>query len=341
MEYLTKLKTGQEVINFDKLEKTGFPFILIISERSEKGKTFGGKEHILKHYKKFGDKGMWIRNKLDQIELEAPRFLNMNKAIYPARWKDVEMKGWGTYYRQDKQPFIEFIPLGKQADYKGSRDRIKIFVYDEFNEGLRMIGNQQAYLLLNLISTFEHPKGSVCFIFGNYKSLNTPLLVSFKVFTIKKEITKIYDENGKPLLFIYVPRVNKIKVAEKKKTNSLYQMSKLTGDVGHIFENESSLDDLNGVIEMDTSKMKYTQDYLIGGRYYRIGNYKNLKNEINYYAFNIETPKRDIVVLSKKELKNNYRYSTNTRKQIFNLISLNKIFFDSIVSREAFVSHVS
>lgn len=340
-DFLTQLDNGQRVINFEAFANTEFPMILLITERGEKGKTFGAKEFMLEQHINNNKKSIWLRSTMDQCEKEKGTFLMDNKLKSKLEnWENVILER--DYLIHDKRPFCEIVPLSKAENYKGGRHNPDYIIYDEFNTGLTNIKNKQAYLLLNLISTYDDSIGSdkqsklKVFLFGNNKSYDTPLLIDLKVFKIDNVFTGMFSPNGTPILLIYEPKPDMAKIEERKAGNWIYEIAKVTGESDNIYGNMSRYDRLNGILEPIGINLYPICQYKVDDRWYMYN--KFLDEGFKYYLITmLEHENTDIktIVLNQKEMESGFIYSTKVKSALILQMKKKKLYFDTIATKGA------
>ena len=343
-----KLANGNEVLDFAKIEALGCPYNLLITQRGEEGKTFNGKDYLLDMYNKKGDKGIWLMNTNTQCNKDSLKFLTNNVKVDGTKWEGVERKGVENAYRFEKNgdTFIELVGLNTSEYSKGSRDSsIKRIFYDEFNVGLRAIGNKQTHLFNTLLNTYNDIQNKnkdklTTFIFGNFKSLATPLLIDMKIFKIDKEHTFIKDSQGKPFIYIYCPKPKGKVVEEKYKGDPIYEFAKLTGEADHNFLNQSAYDIINGIIPFDERSWRYVITYFIDNRLYNV--YQQGYNYgVKLFDKGTMEKGKDIVTLKANEVQTGYIYGGHQAKQfVLELIKTRKIQFNCQSCHIAFTKYL-
>lgn len=341
-DFLQTLPNGNKVFDFHKIDEDKVPINIIITERGAKGKTFNSKEFALDKFKESGKKTIWLMNTKEQVENDRNKFLTNNRLVNSNKWEDVELQNWNVKHKGET--FLEFVSLSTSENKKGSRDmNVKYVIYDEFNVGLTQIRNKQVSLLNGLLATYNDIQNNDAekvrlFIFGNNKSLYTPLLLALKIFVIDEEVMLFRDSLGKPLIRIICLKPNKDDVEEAYKYDWTYQLAKLTGEDEHIFLNESLYDSINGIEQININEYEQTSmTYYIENRYYGI--YRHIING-KYHVKSEDKPKTtQLIVLDKKEANLGLAVRTKV-KELFLLPQLekNNISFDSVATKATILS---
>lgn len=341
-EYLKQLDTGKWVIDFDKLYSLPFPIIIIMSERGRKGKTFGAIELALDHYEKDNNhRTIWLLNTEKQWVKQKLKFLKNNKKI-SNRWDDYTSDNpIGVVNSTGDNP-IEYWSLSTAEKSKGARDStLKNIFYDEFNVGLDMLKWKQTELIDNLLATAtdQHRKEKKnplkLFIFANNKSLYTPLFINWNILKLDGEITEIYDDYGKPLIFIYLPDADEYEVEQQTKDDWTAQLSKRSGEYDHIFLNKSLYDNISGIHpDLSLKEFQHISTFAYHNNNFDI--YKNKNNKKQYYIIFDKKSKIDpTVAATTKDIINGIKYSKEFKLALFKLVVKNNIIYDSIVAKEA------
>lgn len=342
-----KLNNGLLAIDFHKVKAEGFPINILITERGEIGKTHNSKEFAIDEYLKYGVKSAWVLNSATQIDEDKSQFLVNNKAVdYEKKWEDVKIVNDSVI--KDGNEFMKLVALSTSESKKGSRDyRIKNIIYDEFNVGLDKIKTKQVFLFENLLATFKDVKKIIdhkmtVFIFGNNKSINTPLLVAWKIFEIKEELTKIYDEYGNPLIMIYTPEIDQNLLEEKNKDDFTYQLAKRSGTADYIFHNMSIYDNINGIKRLADEDLqrigaKITTHYTLDGNTFILYNFI-YENKTHFFLAHSKVNGDDSFVVKKQDMEVGRKFNPEARDKFLQLIIESRIWFDSISSKMSLLS---
>lgn len=342
---VTKYLRKDGRINFEALDKTGFPIVVIISERGYRGKTFGLKEYMLKQHKEKGYVSRWVMNTQSQLDRSWPEFLTNHILHNPANWDGV-IKGKETLELNGKV-FLKSVPLTGASREKGSRSSlIRHIGYDEFNEETRYVKGKQNSKLLGLLATYKNfidpltqPK---LWILGNYTTLFSEIFMKWGIFSIDSEVTEIYDEKtkGKRMLII-VPDsdTNEVEKRAEDEDDTLYWLAKRSGESEHIYMNKSVLDDVNGIIKLEEDVvrcMTFIARYYINGEFFDM--FINRKN--NYYFCRakewLNVPDAQILTLRKEDIKHTYAHRPDAKITFISAFSKGIIYFGDIASKGNF-----
>ena len=341
-KYQSQIDNGSWVLDYHKLAASGYGFILLITERGAKGKTFNSKEYMRDKYLEDGTKSIWLMNTQVQIDKDKSKFLHNNRQINPEKWEGCTVKGNGVVDNETGEMFIQFVALRGAEKLKGSRDSsFKIVVYDEFNVGLDSFRGQQTTLfssLLNTLTDIQDVKSGnklQVFIHGNNKTLTTPLLVDMKIFEIKGEET-YFEKDGVKTVFIYTPKIDKSVVKEHNKNNWVFMLDEMTGMDEHNYFNENLYDNMLSIApNYDYHRMRLIANYKMDGNFFRM--YANPEATFFYFRKaekgEIDDKKDEIVVGKKDQMEATYRVSPRLRGAVLNLLMKDQILFDSMYSK--------
>lgn len=363
---LKTLSNKHKVFDFNKIREQGYPINIIISERGSKGKTFGMKEFLREDFLKNGNKGMLLMNSINQVDREKKTFiddffkkssLEMLPISTPEFWKNCTWDGSSQKATlellyddgQKKQTFIKMLPITHGEKIKGSRGEYTTLVYDEFNVGISR-ASQQCDNFFSVLHTLENvviekqPLKNI-FIFGNNKSLNNLILIKLGITHINDEITQIYDEYGKPLILIIVPKFTKEQakeIKEKNKNNWIYQLSSKAGDLDHAYLNQSLNDSINNVKQWnndDNFQVNYKPIACIytQKRYYSIGFYNGRK----YVIPLTKRPDGYIYSLNKRDMIEGNVFAPHYKEDLLKMLSNNELFFSDVVARESIIKIIT
>lgn len=287
-DFYQKLSNGHKVFDFEKIAKTGYGMILIMSERGSRGKTLNVKELLRKEFIKTGRPSIWLGNTNSMLDDFKTRYnKDFNKPFVKKElgakstnfWKDTIAIGdnekntgqvdFTTHKKQKdgsilstRKLFIKLLSMNNTELMKGSRDNYKYVVYDEFNVKANVVREPINKFDSLLHSLEDIPSGYTqdlqVLIFGNNKSLNNPLIYRLGVSHVEHEVSEVMTEDGFPLLLIINPRYDedqRNKLEDDNKNNWIYQASKQMGTHEHAYFNESLYDDVNSVIKyLDTEE---------------------------------------------------------------------------------------
>ena len=136
-----------------------------------------------------------------QIDDNYDKFLTNNRKEYPKKWANYTVGRQGVFDKEKRVYFIKFVSLWAYAKYKHGRDSsVKTLVYDEFNEGLDLVSNNQMSYLESLLHTFTDPSSPQShaevhlFIFGNQKTMNVPLFVDLGIQKLSQELELFHTD---------------------------------------------------------------------------------------------------------------------------------------------------
>lgn len=274
--YFKDIGLSKKAADYEKIDSAGFPINVIITERMARVKTYGAKYHAYKKWVesgKIGQNTLFLRNLVDDIDLELGRFLD---DVHPDMQELVTKVERGDMFLQDKdgKKFMTLAPVSTPRTLRGSRRYLKYIIWDEFNDSVRYLGEDIVSNFLNILSSTskqlkpgeKNPR--ISYILGNNRTLNHPLFISLGIATIDKEVTKIYDDNGNPFMLIIFPIIKpeEIQAMETERVNDWeYQLAKRTGMAEHMYHNKSQFDDVNWVYTyFDFSYKSIIKNFLNG-----------------------------------------------------------------------------
>lgn len=293
--YFKDILNGRKAVDYDKIDKEGFPINIIITERMVRVKTYGAKSFIFNKFKDESAKTLWIRNTNSVVEKESMNFLSdVSPDLIDVKIRNIQ--GTPTLF-YNKKPFLYMASLTTPTSIRGSRNYCKYVVWDEFNDNMSYVKNKIVRNFHDMLSSTgkllePHMKNErKIFILGNNQTLNHPLLVSWGITAIEKEVTKIYDDKGNPFILILFPILSddeKKQVKEINSNNFEYYSAVLSGVANHIYYNMSNFDELNYVFKYfkPTTERKI-KDFLFKNNFWDIGLHLSFTFKVNDDYYNI------------------------------------------------------
>lgn len=386
-----RVKKNATVFDFDKIFNSEFGIVIVISERGAKGKTYNVKDSALREFIKNPNKEpyLWIRNTQAQLDVELGKFLDE-----PEPYKAMEMTGssaknnvWINYLDEyettdkegnlvkkfDMLPFIRFMSFNSAEKEKGTRVIYKRIIYDEFNVDTNKVSEIEQKFS-SLIGSTENQvtfidgniDDSQLIMFGNYKSLNHPLLHGLGLTYVNAPVTKIYA--GKlPYMLVLLPQDSESLIEAKKhaQRNNWRSIARLQlGTFESDMLNESLYDETNFVMNLrefmyqykvPANDVKLISSIVVEGyklNLYDIESTKSfnpLGTQLHILVANNPNQKIDSPVFPSKNLwapKRKYveegvqLMDTNLVSKFRIMVSNNLISFENVVSRDLFIRFV-
>lgn len=364
-QLMKTLPNGKAVLDFKKIEDKGFMLHILITERGAKGKTFNIKDRIREDFQENGSQAIWLMNTIGLLEKQQADFVkDFNKPsvgkIYPKEhidwWNSLKFRGkmdsnTGGFYAGDEQ-VIKFLSLGHSELMKGARVGYKRVVYEEFNVKSNVVPkpvekfDSLLHSLEDLVANHQQEQELKVYIFGNNKTLNNPIINRMGIRTIEHEIMELRDENGEKIALIIAPQFNEEEmqqIEEDNKKNKIYQLSKLMGTHTHSYFNASLFDELNRVVQYTNNKESASQLIPLYTLVHK-GEWLNLyKINGGFHIVNIDKMKdKDKllrkVIFNKRDAEENCAYNTILKRNMFIALSMDKLTFEDITSRDYFIS---
>lgn len=364
------LKNGKKVFDFNKIAEKGFLMNVLITERGARGKTFNAKEFIREQYLKHQARSLWIMNTEGLLTKQISDFTkdffkpSVTKMLPKSSltfWDNITMTGAvsNNLARMDYKDneVLKFLMINHAELMKGARVGYRYFFWDEFNVKANVIRkpidlfDSLLHSLEDLVSLHGGQQELQGFIFGNNKSLNNPILTHMGITHLEHEISEIRDQYGKPLVLIIAPQIQGVQIKqleEDNKNNSIYQFSKLIGTAEHSYYNQSLHDEVNNVIryldDKETANLLKPAFTLYHKEEY-LNVYKVMDgvNKGDYHAYTVKKKDifRAVFAFSVRDMKESITLNKLYKKAFIKALSLNKVSFEDIQSREIFISAIT
>lgn len=262
----------QKFFDFHKIAAAGYFITLIISERWSKGKTYNAKAFIADEYLKKGYRSLWLRNLVGDVERERATFLDAVPSTYDgAKFygradKNTMGLGWGDEDETTANMGIKFLSMNSAESFKGSRTWYRYVVWDEFN-----VNDDKVRNLMDKFASLQETTNDALygsddahmqqwFIFGNNKSLASPIIVNLGVCEIQQEITTYEMSGFKMLLVIMVASDNTITNLLEEHPNPKYLLAKQMDYDQHAYGNASLYDEVNSVYPITKTSFEWMYD---------------------------------------------------------------------------------
>lgn len=186
-----------------KMEETGAKYLMVFGGRSD-GKTWAGKEHVLRQYLETGAQGVYLRRMVEDIRgyRGESLFKDMIEAgtierITDGKWGKVKYRGRAWYLARydedlnadvvDGQPFMFALALtdtdhNKSTSYAG----VKTVIFDEFLSRTAYLTDEFT-LFMNTLSTIIRDRDDVkIFMFGNTVTQYCPYFREMGIRNVKQ-----------------------------------------------------------------------------------------------------------------------------------------------------------
>lgn len=344
-------KKQVKVFDFFKIDALGFPINIIISERGFKGKTHNIKDFCLYYHNKNKSQTMWLLNTKEQVKDDVFKFIASNQNVSPELWKDI-VKNEGFAFINKKTGDRVFNMESLSTLKRGSRDpRYNYLVYDEFNQQLVKLRKSQTWLFQNVIASLRNQvdptKGlQKIFLLGNMDSLNTPLLAKWGILSIEQQHTFIYDEYGKPLIYMYcfIPTKKDLReIEERNKDDWSFHLAKRAGLDDFIFKNISTFDNISHLCPWDNIDERVERrrcvNYYIDGEYISIWILSLNGQRVFYTKYEREQPKEGRTITVKiADTNDNLGIGWEAEKGILFYVVNGEMFYDSVVAKSVLMS---
>lgn len=348
---------SHNVFDYEKMWEDDAFYFIIISERGRLGKTYGAKEFGQKMFLKNGEPFVYAKNLSLQIKKESKRFLRQVKDL--DIFYKFEIDNSGVYKRKGKNKEYScfFHSLNSAETDKGSRSEANLLILDEFMDGVRHLTENQTFALKSLLDTYSNPvnpfakKLKKCFILGNFKTLNSRLLVDLGIFSLKKELTTIYSPNGNALIRILSPQYNKKQkelIEENLENEPIFEFGKITGQNEYSLFNENVGDILNNIKDISADEIKefYSLELILYLNKNKTNNYIFIFFDKEFRKYHIlRTDKyfgeEKVYNVDKKNIvEDKANLATWVKKNFIFLMEKGKITFDNVYTREIFIEAI-
>lgn len=350
-----KLYNKYDIWDYDKIYNDEAFIFVIISERGRKGKTFNATIKAKQLFDDFGYTSVYMKNLEVQMDNSVENFLKEPRKHYPEMFEDCEITKNGVYEvkgeKKDRIKWLQFINLNQAEKIKGARDLPHMLIYDEMSDGTEYL-REQTEKFKSILDTMSDAKTNgglkKVVILSNFKTLDTELMRDFKVFTIDKEVSTIYDSEKKPLIRILLPQYtedDRIEIKQELKGNPIFEIGELTETNRYSVYNESLYDVVNNVEKRDIkwfNECDKTLTIFDRGHYIKIFKHpSNIHHIVSLKKYKKADFER-IYVMDKKEI---FEGSVILNKQItrnfLHMMETGNITFQNIGSRNDFLTAIT
>ena len=186
-----------------KMSETGAKYLMVFGGRSD-GKTWAGKEHVLRRYLETGEQGVYLRRMVEDIRgfRGDSLFKDMMESgaierITGGKWDKVKYRGRAWYLARfdddlnadvvDGAPFMFALALtdtdhNKSTSYAG----VKTVIFDEFLSRTAYLTDEFT-LFMNTLSTIIRDRSDVqIFMFGNTVTQYCPYFREMGIRNVKQ-----------------------------------------------------------------------------------------------------------------------------------------------------------
>lgn len=350
-------KIKHKIFDFDKMYQDDAFYFILISERGRLGKTYGAKELGQKLYLENGYPYVYLKNLNLQIKKEGKKFLKQVNDL--DIFADFSSDKQGVYKQEGREKNYScfFHSLNGAEKDKGSRTEANIVIYDEFLDGTKHLEDSPTFLLKSILDTYDNPvnpfekKLKKCFILGNFKTLNSRLLIDLGVFKLEKQLTTLYDSKGKAFVRILAPQYSKKERKEIKEELSgdpIFEFGNTTKQNDYSLFNQNVRDIVNNVVLISNTELEenynlklilyffkqHTHNYIfmLSNRFkkhYHILTNNQYKGDEQVYNLDKKSLREEIPTLSR-----------DVKKDLIYLLECGKITFADIYSREMFIEGI-
>lgn len=345
-----------KIFDYEKMYQDEAFYFVLISERGRLGKTYGAKELGQKLYLENGYPFVYVKNLTLQIKKESKRFLKQVKDLEIFKNYDCNKEGVFTKEKNKTKYSCFFHSLNSAEKDKGSRTEANIVILDEFMDGTKHLEDNQTFLLKSILDTYDNPvnpfnkKLKKCFILGNFKTLNSKLLIDLNIFSIKNELTTINNSKGRPFIRVLCPQYNKeerTKIENDLEGDPIYEFGKISSQNDYSLFNDNVNDIINNIktypdsylenhsiIQMILFYKKYNTPhyiFLMGLEQRQIHVLVSNKYEGTDKVYNLDkrTLMEEIPVLSR-----------SMKKDLIRILENGNITFSDVFSREIFIDGI-